>query len=259
MLYESDWLAADGYNHLDFLGSTAFAWEFLKRNPDYQVTYRSIASKGDTTLETSEQVAQQWGLHFMADPDLRTDRAHVAWLWHLNPATVVIVPAPDEYTETLPINGLTPAFSRRTTDGEHWVLGQGGDALQVALIDGANTARSAAVVIPFNPCHQIRIKAARRFWEAITTGHVSGPTPDGLTAQQRSRLKLILRALDGRLAGCSYREIAEVLFGPNSVPAGRAWATHELYGRTRRLCSRGLDLMNGGYLDLLLHPREIHD
>jgi hypothetical protein len=258
MLYECDWQAADAYTYLDFLGSTAFAWEFLRRNSDYQAAYRAIASAGDTTPETSEQVAQQWGLHFMADPDLRTDRAHVAWLWHLNPATVIVAPAPDEFTETLSINELTPTFSRRTADGEHWILGQGGDALQVALIDGANTARSAAVVIPFDNCPEIRLKAALRFCEAITTGHVSGPTPDGLTAQQRNRLKLILRVLDGKFAGCSYRTIAEGLFERSSVPAAREWGDHGLRSRIRRLYRRGLDLVHGQYLDLLVDPQQVH-
>jgi hypothetical protein len=253
MLYESNWPVAATYSYLDNFGAMAFAWEYLRRNPDYQITYRDIVSKDKAIPEMSERVARRWGLHFMTDPDLRAGRAHVAWLWHLNPATVVVAPAPDEFTEALPINELTPAFSRRTADGLHWVLGQGGDALQVALIDGANTARPAAVVIPLDNCPEMRLEAALRFWEAMT-GHVSGRTPDGLTAQQRSKLKLILRALDGRLAGCSYRAIAEVLFGPSSVPSGRDWACHPVRRQTRRLCERGLDLMHGEYLDLMRYP-----
>jgi hypothetical protein len=255
-MYESNWHINDTYSYLDefgALGAPAFAWEHLRRNLDYRIAYRSLASKGDTTSEMSERVAQRWGLHFMTDPVLPADRAHVAWLWHLNPATVVVAPAPDEFTEALPINELTPAFSRRTADGLHWVLGQGGDALQVALIDGANTDRPAAFVIPLDNCPEMRIEAVLRFWEAMT-GHVSVRKPDGLTAQQRSKLKLILRALDGRLAGCSYRAIAEVLFGPSSVPAGRNWAHDNLRCRTRRLCQRGSDLMHGEYLDLMRYP-----
>jgi hypothetical protein len=36
----------------------------------------------------------------------------------------------------------------------------------------------------------------------------------------RGRLGLILRSLDGRLAGCSYRAVAEVLFGPGPFRPG---------------------------------------
>jgi hypothetical protein len=176
------------------------------------------------------------------------------WLPHLNPATVIVTPAPDEFTDARPISELTPAFSRRATNSEHWLIDRGGDALPVALIDGADTTRPGAMLIPLDRSVPMRIASAFHFWEAMT-GRVSGRTPDGLTAQQRRKLKLILRALDGKFAGFSYRVIAEVLFDPSSVPAGRAWNTHDLRSRTRRLCQRGFDLVHGEYLDLMLYPR----
>jgi hypothetical protein len=258
MLYESDWPSADAYTYLDFLGSTAFAWEFLRRNSVYRAAYQLIASNGDAAPEAPEQVAQQWGLHFMADPDLRADRASIVWLPHLNPSTVVVAPAPDEFSEARSISELTPAFSCCIANGEHWLLDQRGDARPVALISGADTARPSAIVIPLDGNFPARIEAARLMWEAMM-GHAPDRMPDDLTTQQRSKLKSILRALDGRLARCSYREIAEVLFDPSSVPAGREWKTHNLRNRTRRLCQRGLDLMHGEYRDLLIYPRQFHD
>jgi hypothetical protein len=66
---------------------------------------------------------------------------------------------------------------------------------------------------------------------------------------------LALRALDGHLAGATYREIAEVLFGTARVPSGSSWKTHDLRGRTIRLVRMGLKLMRGGYLDLLRSTR----
>jgi len=194
------------------------------------------------------------GCDFAADPDLSADRAPVVWLPHLNPATVIVAPAPTEFTDARSMGELTPAFSRRTTNGEHWLLGQGANALPVALMRDVDTARPAAVVIPLDSSFSTRIGAARLLRRAMTGG-ASGRAPDALTAQQRSRLGLILRGLDGRLAGCSYRAIAEVLFGRGSVPAGREWKTHEVRGRTIRLCDRGLDLMDGEYLNLLRRPR----
>jgi hypothetical protein len=65
---------------------------------------------------------------------------------------------------------------------------------------------------------------------------------------------LSLRALDARLAGEAYRAIARALFGSTRVPAGAAWKTHDLRDRTIRLARTGLDLMQGGYLDLLRYP-----
>jgi hypothetical protein len=192
------------------------------------------------------------GYDFAVDPDLRADCASVVWLPHLNPATVIVAPAPDEFTEARPISELTPAFSRRTANWEHWLLDQGCSALSVALIDGADTARPTAIVIPLDGSVPLRIEAALCLLNVMTRG-APGRAPDSLTAQRRSRFGLILRGLDGRLAGCSYRAIAEVLFG--RVLAGADWRSHDLRGRTIRLCRRGLNLMQGEYLNLLRYPR----
>jgi hypothetical protein len=75
-----------------------------------------------------------------------------------------------------------------------------------------------------------------------------------LTAQRRRRFVFTLRALDGWLAGQTYRAIAQGLFGSKRVPAGAGWKTHDLRDRTIRLVRTGLNLMHGGYLDLLRDP-----
>ena len=64
---------------------------------------------------------------------------------------------------------------------------------------------------------------------------------------------MVLRALDGRNEGKTYRVIAEGLFGKKRIPE-RAWKTHDLRNRTIRLVQRGLALMRGGYRELL-RPR----
>jgi hypothetical protein len=254
MLYGSDWQTADALNYLNFLGATAFAWEFLRREPTYQADYQSMVSAGATTSEMSERVAHR-GLECAVAPNLRADCAPVVWQPDLNPTTVIVTPAPDKFAKARSISELTPAFSCCSADGEHWLLGQGSGALSVKLIDGASTTGPSAVVIPFDSSYNMRVEAAICLGNAMANG-TPARTPDTLTAQQRSRLKLILRSLDGSLAGYSYREIAEVLFGPDSVPAGRAWTSCELYSQIRRLCNRGHDLMNGAYLDLLRYPRQ---
>lgn len=64
-------LEADSY--LESLAIKAFAWEFLRRNSEYQADYRSIASGGDAA-----SVAQRWGC--AVDPNLRADRATLEML-----------------------------------------------------------------------------------------------------------------------------------------------------------------------------------
>jgi hypothetical protein len=98
MLYGSDWQTADALNYLNFLGATAFAWEFLRREPTYQADYQSMVSAGATTSEMSERVAHR-GLECAVAPNLRADCAPVAWQPDLNPTTVVVAPAPNKFAK----------------------------------------------------------------------------------------------------------------------------------------------------------------
>ena len=108
-------------------------------------------------------------------------------------------------------------------------------------------AAPAAVVLPLDGSFAARAEAGLRLWCAMT-GRARGRPPDDLTEQQRSRLGLALRGLDGRLAGFSYRVIAQALFSQTRVLSGPDWKTHDLRYRTIRLCCRGIELMHGGYL-----------
>lgn len=65
------------------------------------------------------------------------------------------------------------------------------------------------------------------------------------------RLRQILQALDGSLAGLSQREIGQSLFG--AIRVQRDWTDPSgcLRDRTRRAIARGRMLMGGGYRSLL--------
>lgn len=60
----------------------------------------------------------------------------------------------------------------------------------------------------------------------------------------------MVRALDAWLAGHSYREIAEGLFGEERV-LGQPWKNHDLRSLTIRLVQGGIALARGGYRALL--------
>lgn len=111
-----------------------------------------------------------------------------------------------------------------------------------------------AAVIPLDANFAARADAALRLWRVVI-GRPHGRPPERLTRQRHHRLRLTLRALDGRLAGESYRVIAHGLFGRTRIPAGAGWKTHELRDRTIRLARAGLELMQGGYVELLRYPR----
>ena len=111
---------------------------------------------------------------------------------------------------------------------------------------------SLCVAIPLDELLNVRILALRQL-AAFLQGTDPVADPQALTLARRRRLIEALRALDGRLDGASYREIAATLFGVGSLPE-RGWKTHDLRDRTIRLARYGRHLMNGGYRSLLLHP-----
>lgn len=109
-----------------------------------------------------------------------------------------------------------------------------------------------AVLLPLDAFVDVRIAALQRLVAELRRAErVPRPTP--LPPARRRRLVAALRALDGRLDGASYREIADVLFGPSPI-SDREWKTHDLRDRTIRLARYGYALMRGGYRQLLAYP-----
>nr|WP_314957148.1 DUF2285 domain-containing protein [Bradyrhizobium cosmicum] len=152
----------------------------------------------------------------------------------------------------LPLTELSSGTIRQASDGWHAVLRIQGAQHHLWLKEAPQFGVSYAAELPLDADFEIRAHASQRLWRAIN-GRPPGPPFHQLSAQRRERIVLVLRALDGRMDGASYRVIAEVLFGRKRIPE-RAWKTHELRSRTIRLVHAGLALMRGGYRALLRPP-----
>ncbi len=135
-------------------------------------------------------------------------------------------------------------------DHEHLIT-IGSDAFHVHVLSEFK-ASGLSTVLPMDDLFDVRLTAARRLWLALNARKLP-PNPARLTKQQRDRYILALRALDGKLANASYREIATVLFGAKRI-VGRGWKTHDLRDRTIGLWELGRDMMEGGYRQLLVYP-----
>ena len=153
----------------------------------------------------------------------------------------------------LDLTTLSGAELRRASDGWHAVVRLGGTTHRLWLRDLPTEASSLVLELPLDADFDIRSRAAHRLWAALG-GREPGPPLPALSAQRRQRLTLVIRALDGRTEGNSYRAIAEVLFGRSRIP-DRAWKTHDLRNRTIRLVQSGLALMRGSYRALLRQSR----
>ncbi len=144
------------------------------------------------------------------------------------------------------------AAVRLAEDRLHVVWRVGGRQLQGRL-DAPSKGRHAAVILPLDDTLELRALTAIRLTRLINHRTPSAD-PAPLSAARRAQLVQVVRALDARAEGASLREIADALFGRRL--AGRAWPDSDLRARKRRLGRSGLELIRGGYRDLLNPGRE---
>lgn len=171
------------------------------------------------------------------------------WTASALPTVITLSPVPETLLHAAI---LLPSKSMRAIvalgPGEH-IIQQGGTRLRVQVL--ATGTNKYAAVLPIDQFFPHRVSAAHCIWKWLN-GKRAKPI-QMMPIEQRKKLMLVLRALDGRRADASYRDIADVLFGLGDA-AGRAWKGHDLRDRTRRLVHRGAYLMEVGYRRLLVYP-----
>jgi hypothetical protein len=143
---------------------------------------------------------------------------------------------------------------RQGPDGWHGVVTLAGAIHRLYLPAIPAKGAPLSIELPLDANSDIRLEAAHRFLCAIE-GRRVGASPLALSRLRHRRFVLVIRALDAWLAGHSYREIAEGLFGKERV-RDRSWKDHDLRSLTIRLVKNGVALMRGGYRALLRSPRQ---
>ncbi|MFZ5617661.1 MAG: DUF2285 domain-containing protein [Pseudomonadota bacterium] len=141
---------------------------------------------------------------------------------------------------------------RQSEDGWHAIWQVNGVTHQFWLLEAPPDADTAYVVtLPLDALFELRVHSARRFWRNLN-GRSPGAPFRAMPDQLRQFHTLSLRALDARLAGESYRGIAEVLLGFHGDKTD--WEGDPRKNKARRLVAAGLHMMHGGYRDLLHYP-----
>ena len=137
-------------------------------------------------------------------------------------------------------------------DGSHHLLfGKCGPSVQIH-VRGADIAKPLHLLVNAVVASsdlKSHLRSAEHF-SGLING-MSVPSNSLLRDSKSQRLGVILRILDGRLAGASYREIAIVLFGRNRVECDWDQSDNHLKNRIRRAAQRGKFLMEGGYRNFL--------
>jgi hypothetical protein len=134
---------------------------------------------------------------------------------------------------------------------EHVRLSQGRETVQLA-VSGASLLDApyllTELVLP-DDIVRPRLAAIAAF-NRLSQSRLN-PGPSRPEAPPLPRLALVLRALDGHLAGASQQQIAISLFGPRRVEGEWREPGGYIRDRVRRAISRGRHMMTSGYLELL--------
>jgi Uncharacterized conserved protein (DUF2285) len=214
-------------------------------------------SSGRQTL--NQPLAQNWmtradgagGCDFAVASSLTARDTTVFWAPEANARVVLLASAPSDFPAATPVpTFLHSGFARRASDGLYTAHGRGRTAVYSLLLGETTIDDPIMAVVPFDGFVPERLSASERLWR---TG-LGRPTPDSrMTSQRRRRLCQMLRAVDGKTAGASHREIAEALFGRRRVEA-ELWHASSLRFATMRLVRDGQAMIGEGYRTLL-RPR----
>jgi hypothetical protein len=244
-----------------------WAWEFLRRNADYRSDSRAATPRtlhcirlrdGTRLLRLHRRYprAERWGLYAFADPSHQAPEVPVFWL----PGTSQrFVRAHCEMVSDarLAVHVVLQSFRAERyaiidADGLPviWMRSRGGT---VGLVASGWHVLTRPAIVTFELEAFEEFASRIECLEALRRLSQGGLllSVDRLPINTSERLHHALLALDGSLAGYSYREIATAIFGERRVANDWNAASRSLKDRMRRLVAKGHRLMNGGYRDLL--------
>jgi hypothetical protein len=181
--WRPDWQCADEYTFMDALGMRSCAWEFLRRNIDYQEDWESfwrehhkaIARFGPTFVSpqaAGRELLKRWGIHGFVDPADDRPGHKLVFRYPNEPIAITAAENSDSVTVKL---------------GEGEVLVK--LKLQLALEPQLASARMLLGSMQIGL--GVKVRKQRR---------------------HKANWKLYLRLLDARAAGVTYTRIAAELF-----------------------------------------------
>jgi hypothetical protein len=175
-------------------------------------------------------------------------------LWDVNvlPTATLLTAAPPATESVLHFDALpSPAFSVDREDGRHMLWRETHDGGRIWILPNTSPNAPVAAVIPFDKHLPQRLEGVLGLWRHLT-GAATKPAVSPLTGQQRHRMILMLRALDGRQQHATYRDLAATLLDPDVRLQSRSdWLTSSRRAQIVRLVKDGIRRRDGGYRDLL--------
>ncbi len=260
------WSNNAAYDYTARLSRREWAWEFLRRNPEFRAAWRSaqleygIAGYDAGTTMIAAPFAKpslaQWGVLYCTAPDQDAQTASVFWCPDMCSAvlrlTAFAVSSNIDATPFLLRDIACPSILLEMRDGpQHLLFAEEGRGLQL-VIEGADIVHPVRLMTnsaPHAALANAQLRSLQCFNDLRLTGrlYTANLQRDPLSP----RLRRVLRILDGKLSGASHETIAKAVLGGEYARDRWQGRGRTLRDRFRRAVRRGYDLMQGGYRDLL--------
>lgn len=219
-----DWRNTAAYQPLLRVERTAFAWEWLRRQPKFQAAALHAVESGRGS-NCEERDALAWNLHAFEDPRVPAPLARPVWA---SPACTWVVKAfarpclPGE--DFIDLEGLQVFRTIvRSQEADRLLLSDGYQSIRID-VHGARLGQGP-VLLNFQLQESVLDRSLivlQRLRALCLNGCFRSPTAPQF--QRAGRMVLLLRAFDALQAGASQADIAATLL--RSGLERRCWRTH---------------------------------
>lgn len=259
------------YNYAWPLSRSRWAWEFLRRNPEFQNVASVYAGKnisdrmvcnGIVVFRAAgdQSVAEEWGLSFLPDIQQNGFDAMVFWSGTQYPRTVTVQVTPRAVHEIDEIFAQSLRYGRiihltDTAGREHLLVKGNGRVVQVGC--------SGLSLLSLEPVRvKLTIDTISNFDEAIAViNRTKGLFAEDFSkddpewTRETTAFRNALIALDCHAAGLTHFDTACVIYGQQA--AEEAWSDtgRAMKDEMKRALTRGRELRDGGYRQLLKPER----
>lgn len=242
------------------LGSAGWAWEWLRRNPEYA---RAVNSSPELErhmlrehphlemLDLQTHYRDEWGLCFPEKHYRPYTNAAIFWRPEFDPSVIPVaaVGSANGGADALDFRELNFAVRiLRAPDSEHVLLSNGFHSIQIHVINGTvlEGPVQLAHVLPGPDILHARFLSVERL--ATLQKQKRFPARMFSTDSYASRWLLALKAIDMERSGVSQTDIAMQLYnGTRDVGFSTDWRR----SRLRRLLDTGHGMITGDYLKIL--------
>lgn len=250
----ADWRNADEYAPLLACDRTAFAWEWLRRDPAYRQAARAGRQRPEATRLSHEDAgAAVFGLHMFEAPDRPASAARPVWRAADHaPVLLADAAAGGVAADRFNLDALPRLWSVvRGRSGEHVLLSDGCRSIRLDICKGS--VLGGPVLLRYRLSGLCAAEKPLLVLRRLLCLCRNGAFCSGLHPREAkaSRMVTVLRTHDALTAGADQREMAALLLSHEAASARWRVRTPSLRSQVQRLVRTARGMSQGAWRDLL--------